>query len=94
MWLLLLSLAFSRCSFSKTEQNRTGHDSSSGVIKRGSFGSGRVGSGERLDPSLTLFRSTLTITPFIVHLVLLATRLEQAVLSFDKLSEKKSCDAE
>ena len=42
MQLLLLSLAFSRCSFCKTEQNGTGHDSCGGVIKRGSFGSGRV----------------------------------------------------
>ena len=98
--MLLLSLAFSRCSFSKTEQNGTGHDSSGGMIKRGSFwsgrvgsgrvGSGRVGLGERLDPSLTLFRSTLTIASFIVHFVLLAKRLKQAVLSLDKLSKKKT----
>ena len=71
------------------EQNGTGHDSSGGATKRGSFGSGRVGSGERLDPSLTLFRSTLTIAPFIVHFVLPAKRLKQAVLSLDKLSKKK-----
>ena len=46
--LVLSSLAFSRCSFSKTERNGTRQDSSGGVEKRvgsGQFGSGRVGSG-------------------------------------------------
>ena len=59
--LVLSSLAFSRCSFSKTERNGTRQDSSGGVEKR--VGSGRVGSGRvgwkpfftRPDPSLTLF---------------------------------------
>ena len=41
--LVLSSLAFSRCSFSKTERNGTRQDSSGGVEKR--VGSGRVGSG-------------------------------------------------
>ena len=40
--LVLSSLAFSRCSFSKTERNGTRQDSSGGVEKR--VGSGRVGS--------------------------------------------------
>ena len=64
--LVLSSLAFSRCSFSKTERNGTRQDSSGGVEKRvgsGRVGSGRVGSGRvgwkpfftRPDPSLTLF---------------------------------------
>ena len=52
--LVLSSLAFSRCSFSKTERNGTRQDSSGGVEKRvgsgrvssGRVGSGRVGSGE------------------------------------------------
>ena len=46
--LVLSSLAFSRCSFSKTERNGTRQDSSGGVEKRvgsGRVGSGRVGSG-------------------------------------------------
>ena len=67
-------------------------------MKRGSFGSGRVGSGRvgltpfftRLDPSLTLFQCALIIAPFTVHFALLAERLKQAVLSLDKLSKKKA----
>ena len=59
--LVLSSLAFSRCSFIKTERNGTRQDSSGGVEKR--VGSGRVGSGRvgwkpfftRPDPSLTPF---------------------------------------
>ena len=54
--LVLSSLAFSRCSFSKTERNGTRQDSSGGVEKR--VGSGRVGWKPfftRPDPSLTLF---------------------------------------
>ena len=65
--LVLSSLAFSRCSFSKTERNGTRQDSSGGVEKwvgSGRVSSGRVGSGHRVgwkpfftrpDPSLTLF---------------------------------------
>ena len=49
--LLLLSLAFSRRSFSKTERSGTRYDGSGGVIKRGSFVSVRVGSGEPLEPT-------------------------------------------
>ena len=41
--LVLSSLAFSRCSFSKTERNGIRQDSSGGVEKR--VGSGRVESG-------------------------------------------------
>ena len=90
----LFSPAFSRGSFSKTERNGSG----GGIMKRGSFGSGRVGSGRvgwtpfftRLDPSLTLFRGALIIVPFTVHFALLAERLKQAVLSLDKLSKKKA----
>ena len=43
--LLLSSLAFSRCSFSKTERNGTRQDSSAGGVEK-RVGSGRVGSGQ------------------------------------------------
>ena len=71
-------LIFSSCCyhkpFSKTERNGTRHDSSGGVIKRGSFGPGRVG----WTPFFTrLFRSALTIALFTVHFVLLAERLNR-----------------
>ena len=63
-------------------------------MKRESFGSGRVKSGERRslpDPTQVslFFRFALTIAPFTVHFVLLAELLEQAVLLLDKLSKKK-----
>ena len=69
--LVLSSLAFSRCSFSKTERKGTRQDSSGGVEKRvgsGRVGSGRVGSGEsRSLPVPTqaslFFRSAVTIAP-------------------------------
>ena len=52
--LLLLSPAFSRRSFSKTERNGTRYDSSGGVEKRGRLVSSRVGAGERRSlPDLT-----------------------------------------
>ena len=62
----------------------------------GWVGSGWVASGERrslldstrLDPSLTFFRSAVTIVPFTVHFVLQHERLEQAMLSLNKLSKK------
>ena len=90
--LLLLLLTLSRRSFSKTERNATRHDSSGGVMKQDSFGSGRVRSGERRSlPDSTqaslFFRSALTIAPFTAHFVLPAEVLEQALLSLDKLSE-------
>ena len=54
-------------------------------MKRESFGSGRVRSGERRSlPYSTqaslFFRFAQTIAPFTVHFVLLAELLEQAVL--------------
>ena len=52
--LLLLSPAFSRRSFSKTERNGTRYDSSGGGEKRGRLVSSRVGAGERRSlPDLT-----------------------------------------
>ena len=60
-------------------------------MKRESFGSGRVRSGERRSlPDSTqaslFFRFAQTIASLTVHFVLLA---EQAVLLLDKLSKKK-----
>ena len=40
------------------------------------------------------FRSAVTIAPLIRLFVLPAEGFEQAMLSLDKLSQKKSCDAE
>ena len=71
--------------------------------KRG--GLGRVGSGRvqidtdrvrrtlfftRWTQASLFFRSAVTIAPFTVHLVLPAERLEQAMLSINKLSKKNT----
>ena len=62
----------------------------------GWVGSGWVGSGERrslLDStqaSLFLFGSAVTIVPFTVHFVLQYERLEQAMLSLNKLSKNNN----
>ena len=53
-------------------------------MKRESFGSGWVKSGERRS-----LPDDQTIAPFTVHFVLPAELLEQAVLLLDKLSKKK-----
>ena len=59
----------------------------------GWVGSGWVASGERrslLDSTQAslFFRSAVTIVPFTVHFVLQHERLEQAMLSLNKLSKK------
>ena len=84
--LVLSSLAFSRCSFSKTERNGTRQDSSGGVEKR--VGSGRVGSGEsRSLPVPTqaslFFRSAVTIAP-----------LTYFTLRFTSWTPRRGCDAD
>ena len=62
----------------------------------GRVGSGWVGSGERcslLDStqaSLFLFGSAVTIVPFTVHFVLQYERLEQAMLSLNKLPKNNN----
>ena len=89
--LVLSSLAFSRCSFSKTERNGTRQDSSGGVEKRvgsGRVGSGRVGSGEsRSLPVPTqaslFFRSAVTIAP-----------LTYFTLRFTSWTPRRGCDAD
>ena len=94
--LVLSSLAFSRCSFSKTERNGTRQDSSGGVEKRVGSGrvgsgrvvSGRVGSGEsRSLPVPTqaslFFRSAVTIAP-----------LTYFTLRFTSWTPRRGCDAD
>ena len=94
--LVLSSLAFSRCSFSKTERNGTRQDSSGGVEKRvgsgqfgsGWVGSGRVGSGEsRSLPVPTqaslFFRSAVTIA-----------LLTYFTLRFTSWTPRRGCDAD
>ena len=70
----------------------------SGRVGSGRVGSGRIGSGGLgrvvwtpflLDPSVTFFRTTVTIAPCTVHFVLLHERLGQAILSINKLSQRK-----
>ena len=64
-------------------------------MKRESFGSGQVRSGERRSlPDSTqaslFFRFAQTIAPFTVHFVLLAELLEQAVLLLEKVVKEKA----
>ena len=91
--MLLLSQAFSRRSCSKTKRNGTQQDTSGGVKKWVGAVSGRVESGKRRSLHVStqaslFFRCTIAIAQITVHFVLLAERLEQAVLSLDKLSIK------
>ena len=71
----------------------------SGRVVWGRVGSGRVGSGRvgsvrvnavfiRSKPHF-FFRTTVTIAPSTVHFVLLLERLGQAMLSINKLSQRK-----
>ena len=66
----------------------------SGRVGSGRVGSGRVGSVRvnavfiRSKPHF-FFRTTVTIAPCTVHFVLLLERLGQAMLSINKLSQRK-----
>ena len=98
--LLLLLLALSRRSFSKTKRNVTRHDSSGRVMKRESFGSGRVG--------LSRVNAVLCLTRPKPHSFFGSPRLSRLSLytSFYQLNcsnrlsyysiscQRKSCDAE
>ena len=64
----------------------------SGRVGSGRVGSGRVGSCEHRFYSIQaslFFRTTVTIAPCTVHFVLLHERLGQAILSINKLSQRK-----
>ena len=99
--LVLSSLAFSRCSFSKTERNGTRQDSSGGVEKRvgsgrvgsvrvgsGRVGSGRVGSGESRSLPVPTQAS-----PFFRSAVTIAL-LTYFTLRFTSWTPRRGCDAD
>ena len=99
--LVLSSLAFSRCSFSKTERNGTRQDSSGGVEKRvgsgrvgsvrvglGRVGSGRVGSGESRSLPVPTQASLFFRSAVTIALLTYFT------LRFTSWTPRRGCDAD
>ena len=99
--LVLSSLAFSRCSFSKTERNGTRQDSSGGVEKRvgsgrvssGRVGSGRVGSG-RVGSGESRSLPVPTQASLFFRSAVTIALLTYFTLRFTSWTPRRGCDAD